>query len=107
MGMKRESTSNTNSDAVVSSVALNNTTAVVLLAADIERLFFEINNNDSTKDFWVRFYPAATDNIKQGIFITSKTGSRTSFQMLRATMYTGEISAIADTDSPTAFITSF
>ena len=107
MTMKLESTSNTNDVAVVTSVALNSSTAVTILAADVQRLFFEINNNDGTKDFWIRFYPAATDNIKHGIFITSKTGSRTTFQMKRDNMYTGEISAIAVTDSPTAYITSF
>jgi len=102
-----ESTSNFNDEATVASVTLNSTTAVTVLAANQKRIYFDVNNDDSANGFWLRFYPASQDDIKHGIFITGKIGRRPFFEMKRDNIYTGEISAIAVTDAPTAYTTTF
>lgn len=98
---------NKNDTAVTTQVALNNSTAVTISAADPTRIFFHVNNDNASHAFWVRLYPAATDNIKQGIFVSSKSGLKSFWEMMEDNIYTGEISAIAVTDSPTAYVTEY
>ena len=98
---------NKNDTAEVVTVALNSTTATVVSAANTDRLFFHVNNNSANFGFWVRLYPAATDNIKQGVYLSAKTGTPVSWEMALDNVYTGEISAIAATDSPVAYVTEY
>ena len=107
MTLRTNRNKNTNDTAVITTVALNTSTAVTLVASNAAIIFLDVNNNNSSHGFWVRLYPAATDNIKQGIFITNKNADRPFWEMSPDNMYTGEISAIADTDTPTAYITEY
>lgn len=107
MAKKIGRSTNTNDTSNVVSITLNSSTAVTLSAANAERVFFRADNNNATKAYWVRLYPAATDNTKHGIYVSSKTGHNPWWEMLADNPYTGEISAIADTDSPTAYVTEY
>ncbi len=98
---------NTSTEAVTASVTLNTTTAVTIATVNEDRIHFEVNNNGSALGFWVRLYPAAQDDLKHGIWITPKTGSRPFWEMPNDNIYTGEISAIAEMDSPTAYTTEY
>ena len=98
---------NTTDKAFTPQITLNATTATKVSSANTKRIFFEVNNNEANKDFWLRLYPADKDNLKRGIFITSKTGSRLFWCMPSDNIYTGEISAISDTGGPVAYVTEY
>ena len=99
---------NTNDVAVTAQVTLNSTTAVVVQAANEKRIFFGVNNNSASDGFWVRLYPAATDNIKQGIFLSGNSqNGPIEWEMPNDNTYTGEISAIADNTGVTAYVTEY
>lgn len=93
---------NTNTDAVLSNVALNATTSTTIKIANDARRFFAVSNN-STKDVWLKLQAAAVDDDKKGIFMPK--GSY--WEMPPDNVYIGEISAIADNGSPTIFITEY
>lgn len=98
----------TNNEAVqVESYLLNSATATVIATANEERLFFHVDNNFSDKAAWVRLYPAAQDDIKQGIFVNGKEQGRTHWETPSSVMYTGEISAIAEEGTPTIYVTEY
>ena len=86
-------------------VTLNSTTAVTISVANADRVFFHVNNNNSNNAFWVRLYPAAQDDTKHGIYVSGKNGLKNWWDMQEGEKYTGEISAIAELDSPIAHIT--
>ena len=98
---------NTTDTAVSDIIGLSNTVAVTIQAANNDRIFFHVNNDNASHAFWLRLYPAAQDNIKQGIYISSKAGTTTSWEMPSDQIYRGEISAIAVTDSPDAYVTEY
>jgi len=83
-----------------SGVALNASTSTTVVAANSGRINFTISNN-SSKDIWLKFQAASVDNDKKGIFLFK----RTIYEMPTDNVYTGEISAIADTGTPTVFTT--
>ena len=97
----------TDSATVKNIITLNATTSVIISSADKARIFFNVNNNDGTKGFWIKLQAASVDNIKKGIFIASKTGSKSYWEMPSNNIYTGEICAIADIDSPDAYVTEY
>ena len=104
---KIERTRNTNDSADTNDISLNSSTAVIVSPANDKRIFIQINNNNSAHSFWVRLYPANQDNVKHGIFVSSKTGMTPVWEMPADNFYTGEISAIAETDSPIAYVTEY
>ena len=87
---------NTVSD-VLAAISVDSTTATTILPelsipTDLPYIKVLITNRGN-RDLWVRFYPAATDNVKRGF--TVKAGS--SLVVLEGSdIYTGEISAIMD-----------
>jgi len=96
--------SNVNDTAVLSSgITLNATTSTTILAADITRIKV-IVHNDGNNDVWIKFQAASVDNDKKGFIITRRT---TRDIMDGNDIYTGEISAIAVTDSPTVYVTDY
>jgi len=108
MAAQKGRSSNTNDESDVSgAIALNTATAVTIAAANEDRIFFHVDNDDNTQGFWVRLYPAAQDDLKVGIFITGKNGNSSAWEMPTDNVYTGEISAIAAQGSPDAYITEF
>lgn len=88
-------------------ISLNASTSTTISSADSARIFFNVNNNDSTKGFWVKLQAASVDNVKKGIYITSKIGSNPAWEMPSLNIYTGEICAIAEVDSPDAYVTEY
>jgi len=91
----------------VTSYTLNSLTAGLVSVANERRIFIHFDNNFSDKAVWIRLYPAAQDNIKQGIFINGKEQGRTEWSMPAGAMYTGEISAIAEEGNPTIYVTEY
>ena len=76
-------------------IPVGSTTAVTLLAGqaiplDVPRIKVEIYNSGN-RDLWVRFYPAATDNLKRETVV--KAG-QPKVVLAGSDIYTGEISAI-------------
>lgn len=87
---------------VISSIVLNNTTAVKISDANVDRTFFVVSNN-SGQDIWIKLQAAAINNNKNGMFLFR----RTIYEMPIENVYKGEISAIADNGDPTIFITEY
>ena len=68
----------------------------------MNRVYLSITNLNQNIGVYIKFQEASKDNDKKGIYLT---GINT-FEM-KAPIYTGEVSAIANTDSPTLSITEF
>ena len=105
---------NKNDTAVVTTVEVNDTTAAVVVAANPARIHITINLDGGTaeEEVFVRFYPAADDNLKRGMVIKRKIIGATSINDPRVTMdgdnvYTGEISAISESGTFDLHITEF
>ena len=76
-------------------VLLDATTAVTILAANTDRIGFALTNF-TANDIWIRFTPFDADNAKDGMCLP-KMSVRV-FDSVN--MYTGEVSAIANTNGP-------
>ena len=99
---------NTNDVATVSAgITLNSVTSTVISAANPNRLALEVNNNFSTQAAWVKLQAATTDNDKKGIFLNKKNSGESSYSMIPDNVYTGEVSAIADSGTPTVYVTEY
>jgi len=90
------------STATISQVALNATTSTTIKAASTNFVAVHISN-ESTVDIWVKFQAASIDNGKKGIFL--ERGGY--YEMPTGQRYTGEISAIADSGTPTINVTVY
>ena len=82
---------NRNNEASHGLITANQTTAVTLVVANIERIGLTITNT-SNQSAWIRFKTAATDNTKHGIFLSSNEP----WTMPSGSIYTGEVSVILD-----------
>ncbi len=104
----RNRNSNDSAD-VNSGVTLNSSTSVVIAAANPDRISFIVDNNSAQKESWIKLQPAATDDDKKGIFLArrSNASGNTSWSMDTDNIYTGEISAIADSGSPIVYVTEY
>ena len=99
---------NTNDEAsVIAGQQLNATTAITILAANPDRIAVQINNNSSVQACWIKLQPAAVDNDHKGIFLHKKGDPHGEWQMPTDNIYTGEISAIANTGEPTIYVTEY
>ena len=99
---------NTNDTATVASgVTLNATTSTVIAVANPDRMYFYADNNFSDKACFIKLQAASVDNDKKGIFLNEKEKGDTRWKMSPDNIYTGEISAIADSGSPTVFVTEY
>ena len=108
MAFKLGRNRNKNDTATVSAgITLNSTTSTVILAANPNRMSFDVNNNFSNQAAWVKMQAASTDNDKKGIFLNKKNAGISSWSMSPDNIYTGEISAIADSGSPTVYVTEY
>lgn len=98
---------NFNDTATLSSaIALNSTTSTkigdsVVLPSQL-RIFFSVSNN-SNKDIWIKMQADSVDNDKKGIFVP-RNGY---WEIPMDNVYHGEISAIADSGSPSIYITEY
>lgn len=90
-----------NDVAVTTVVTINSVTATTISVANALRLFFSVSlaPGITSLDAFIRLYPAATDNLQQGIPLTRRTaGNDVLFKptwMSPKEMYVGEISAIS------------
>ena len=109
MTRRTERTRNTNDEATINDgVGLNATTSTTILAANADRVAVTINNNSSTKELWIKLQAASVDNDKKGIFLHPRVlGEPTSWTMPADNIYTGEISAIADSGTPNVYVTEY
>ena len=99
---------NTNDTAtIISGVTLNATTSTVIAVANPDRMYFYVDNNFSDKACFIKLQAASIDNDKKGIFLNEKEKGDTRWEMSPDNIYTGEISAIADSGSPTVFVTEY
>ena len=98
---------NTNTVAVSAFVATNATTAVTIVPANADRIFFRIENL-SNNAIWVKLQASSIDNNKVGIFIDKLAQTdQNSWQMPVDNIYTGEISVIAQTGTPVINYTEY
>ena len=89
MAKKQGGNPNFNDEAIISSVSVDSSTAVVLCPSADMRFFLEVSNT-TNQIVWLRFYAAATDNTKQGIAIQPND----SWKMPPEDKYIGEVSVI-------------
>lgn len=90
-------------------VELNSTTTTIIAAANPDRISFMVDNNSNIKEAWIKLQPASTDDDKKGIFLARRVDAsgETKWRMDPDNIYTGEISAIADSGSPLVYVTEY
>lgn len=94
----------TNDTATVSdAIAITTSASVLVSALNLKRTFFCINNNNAQQGVWVKLQAASVDDDMKGIFIPA----RGSWAMPTASIYTGEISAIADNNNTDVYVTEY
>ena len=83
-------------------ITLNTSTSVKVGDSNDDRIHFEISNDGPGKVF-LKLQAASVDDIKKGIIIQSGQ----TWWMPTDNIYTGEISAIANTGSPVVYPTEY
>jgi len=86
-------------------IVLNATTATKIADATPDpdhRIYFAVSN-PSNKAVWIKFQAASVDNNKQGVLLFG----RSNYEMPTNDKYIGEVSAIADSGTPTVYITEY
>ena len=81
-------------------VALNSSTTVKILDANPDRVGYELTNN-SSHDVWIKRQAASVDNIVTGNAYVFK---RSFYESPTDYIYTGEVSAIAVSGSPSVTV---
>ena len=95
--------SNTNDESTLSgAIALNTSTSTTVVSANTDRINVTISN-PSQNLVWIKFQASGVDNDKKGITLFG----RSVFEMTPDNLYTGEISAIADTGTPDIYVTEY
>lgn len=108
MALKTERTINSNDTATVGSgVALNASTSVKIADANPNRIYLYITNDGATDAVWIKLQATGDDNDKKGIFLNKKGTSPNVWEMPTDNIYTGEICAIADANTPSAYVTEY
>jgi hypothetical protein len=92
---------------VLAPIPVDATTSVVILPANPDRMYVQINNNDSNEDCWIKLQPASQDNDKKGIFMHRRGGGNDEWQMPTDNIYTGEISAMSDSGTANIYVTEY
>lgn len=88
--------------ALSAAIALDSSTSVKVADANSTRINFSISN-DATANVWLKFQAASVDNDKKGIFLPCGGF----YEMPTDNIYTGEISAIADSGTPAVNVTEY
>ncbi|MBL4820129.1 MAG: hypothetical protein JKY98_03925 [Gammaproteobacteria bacterium] len=83
-------------------IALNSSTAVTIQAIDLRRIFWSVSNPENFA-IYVKLQAASIDNDKNGIYIAGNGY----WEMPSGDKYTGEICAIAASDTPEVFTTQY
>jgi hypothetical protein len=107
-------TVNSSASSNIAAITLNSTTSTVLAVANENRIHFEVSLDPGIgdADIFIKLQPASTDNDKKGIpLVRNTTGNDTLFEprwvMPSDNIYTGEISAISEENTPIAQVTEF
>jgi hypothetical protein len=92
---------------VLDPVTVGSLVSVVVLPANPDRMYVQINNNNSVQHCWIKLQPASQDNDKKGIFIHRLGGGNDTWEMPTDNIYTGEICAISDNGSSDIYVTEY
>lgn len=99
---------NTNDESGISSpITLNTTTSTVLAVANPDRIAFHVGNNDANAGAWIKLQAASVDNDMKGIFLNRAVRGDNHWDMSPDNIYTGEISAIANTAPVDVYVTEY
>lgn len=98
---------NINDEAVLSDAIVLGVTSEKIADADPERIFFHVTNNASNQAVWIKLQPTADDDDMKGIFLGSKNSGNNSWEMPMDNIYTGEICAVADSGTPSVYVTEY
>ncbi len=88
-------------------IPLNSLTSTKIADANEDRIFFQVENNFSEKQVWIKLQAASVDDEKKGIFLHKNVQGIGSWEMTPDNFYTGEISAIAEDGNPLVYITEY
>ncbi len=81
--------------------------SVKIADANPNRRFFYVHANGDSKPVWIKLQSAGIDDDKKGIWVERKAGVNPFWQMPQDNIYTGEISAIADSVAVDVFVTEY
>ena len=99
---------NTNTEATLSQpISVGSAAAVKIADINAERLFIHINTGPNNNGCWIKLQGATVDNDKKGIFLDEKNGVSVSWEMPPDNIYTGEISAIAESGNVDIYVTEY
>ena len=99
---------NTNDTVTISdAIALNSSTSIKIADANPNRIFIHVHNDNGSEKVWVKLQAASVDNDKKGIWLNSKGLMPQFWTMPVDNVYTGEICAIADSGSPSIYVTEY
>lgn len=114
MARKEGSNRDTNDTATVTRVTINSVTATIIAASNQDRFHCSVDLEPGTTNAtaYIRLYPAATDNLKDGrplIRLLSGNDSilKSSWVMAGTKIYTGEISAISENGTFDLLVTEY
>ena len=97
-------TRNSNDTATKATIVLNSSTSTTIQAANTSRIFWSVNNT-SNKAVWIKFQAASIDDDQDGQIYLPGSGSLKSAYILEPDeKYTGEISAIAVSGTPSVTV---
>lgn len=102
-------TRNTNDVAILPvGIVLNSTTSTTIRIENGRRIFFHVNNDAETVRVWIKLQAASEDDEKKGILLRRFTDRGDHFwEMPTDNIYTGEISAISESGTPTVYVTEY
>ena len=92
---------------VMDAIELNGNTTTVLLPENPSRIALHVNNNSETKGVWIKLQPASVDDKQKGIWLAKKKEGLSHWDMSPDNIYTGEVSAIADSGKPDVYATEY
>lgn len=85
-------------------ITLNATTPVKIADKNENRIAFIVSNPSLVSSVWIRYKPANKNGPENKGFLVAKGGTA---KMDPDNVYIGEISAIADIDSPVIYVTEY
>lgn len=99
---------NINDTATITTIVLNSTTSTKIADANTRRMFFHVNNGvEPDKACWIKLHAAIVDNTKHGIVVHEGAKGVGGWEMPPDNIYTGEISAIAEAEPCTVYVTEY
>lgn len=101
-------TANKNDTARVSSgIELNATASVKIADVNPDRIYFYVTADGSKPAVWLKLQATLVDDDKKGIYLGVHATGRRFWEMPSDNIYTGEICAIAEADSPDVHVTEY